>query len=452
VKLRRKLAFSDGSRFDSRAVVQSLRRLANPETASHMADLLAPLGGYGDYRAAVERGEDNPNLFRGARVIEPYSFEVILEQENAEFVRTLAHPATAPVQAKAAVEDPVGFSKSPVCVGPYSLAQPYEPGAKEIVLRRNPGYHDDAHAYTRGGEGWADDIVFKVFPEPEAAYQAWQRGEVDIAAAPSARVAEARQAYGQSLFSAPGAQVEYIGLPFGTESPFNDIEVRQALGAAIDRDRIANEVYGGSRRPATGFFPPLVGDVYQDDACRFEPPKERAKLPTVPIKLYFNDEFSHRKLVEAVAAQWREKLGVSVEPVALNWDEYLQRAGTGSGFDSAFRVSWTPKIPAAMAYVVPLFASAHIGNTNLSRFDDYETDRMLGRDIAQAADDGERILLLRKLEHRLCSRLPLIPVVFSETHTLVRAEKVGSGRRDGLVIGRDGAIVLRDLALRRAAP
>jgi peptide/nickel transport system substrate-binding protein/oligopeptide transport system substrate-binding protein len=448
IKLKRKQAFSDGSRFDSRAVVNSLRRLINPQTASHMAELLKPVNGYDAYRKSVEDGAEQPTALAGLRIIEPYSFELILAGAHPDFVRTLAHPATAPISAGAAERDPVGFGRAPACVGPYTPAAPYTPGNAELRLRRAKDYHAQAPGFSAGGRGWADEIVMRVFPDPEAAYQAWVRGDVDVAALPPSRVAEARRTYRDDVASGPGSQIEYLALPFAPDSPFNDTDVRRTLAAAIDRQRIVDEVYGGSRIPATGFLPPIVGGAYRPAACSFAPPERKATLPPGPVKLYFNDEFDHRKLVQSIAAQWREKLGLAVEPVGMNWDQYLQRATTGTGFDSPFRVSWTPKAPTAVNYIEPLFHTNNIGNSNLERFSDPDVDQILDRELPRAAD-GDREVLLRQVEDRLCEKVALVPLVISEAHVVVRAERVASGRDDGRIMTRDGVVMLRELAVRQ---
>lgn len=444
LKLHRGMTFHDGRRVESRVIVDSLRRLVSPETASHLSDLLQPVAGYDAYRASVEQGEERPTALRGARVIEPGSFEILLDRPYPDFIRTLAHPATTPIDVAVARDDPNRFARSPECAGPYRLEQPYQPGDPEIRLQRRPDYQGSSPAYTRGGRGWAERIVFRVVPDEEAAYQAWVKGEVDVAPVPSGRLAEARRSHAGAVHSIPGSQVEYIGLPYAPESPFENDALRQALAAAVDRGRLAEEVYGGSRVPATGFLPPVTGEAYRPKACSFGPPAERPPIPPGPVPFYFNDEFSHRRLVEAVAAQWKQKLGIDIRPTPMNWDQYLQRATTGSGFDSAFRVSWSPRVVDPVAYLRPLVHSANIGGTNLERFSDVRVDEVLDKDILRATDDGDRTLLAQKLEDDLCRRLPLIPLVFGESHVLVR-ERVASARSDGLVASPHEGVLLRDL-------
>lgn len=447
-KLRRGVTFTDGSPVDSKAVVESLRRLANPDTASFVADLLEPIAGYRQYRENVERGDLSTSAFRGARVNEPYSFELLFEGNYPDFVRTLAHPATAPVSTRAAARDPAGFARKPVCAGGYEMTEPYKPGNTEIRLRRAPGHGLEVPSVTRDGTGWADEIVFRLYPDAAAVADAYGRGEAEVA--PLADQAVDR--FGDDVVSGNGLQVEYIGLPYGQTSSFGDPAVRQAMSAAIDRGRIAAEVYEGTRRAATGFLPPVVGKAARDGACAFSAPPSpaspeqvRAAVGDAPLRITFNDEFRHRRLVEAVAAMWREAFGIAVEPEPLNWDEYLQRATTGSGFAGPFRVSWAPVVPGSVEYIEPLFGSARSGDTNLERYQSVELDDVLRREVRPATDEGDRIVKLQQLEDRLCRELPLLPIVVASTNTAIRGSVVRSARADGALVGATGMPLLLDM-------
>jgi oligopeptide transport system substrate-binding protein len=290
--------------------------------------------------------------------------------------------------------------------------------------------------------------VFRVVSDEQTGYAAWLRGEVDVAPVPDERVAEARQAQAPSLVSAANGQVEFVGLPAGEGSEFGDPAVRQVLAAALDRPRIAHDVYGDSRLPATGFVSPAAGRAFRPSVCSFSPPAPGVRLPTAPIKFYFNDEFHHRALVESVAAQWREKLGLKVEPVPLNWEQFLQQATTGAGFDGAFRLSLNPPEADPVGYVRRVAHSSAIGSTNLARFTNLEVDAMLDEDVAKATDEGDRIIHVRRVEDKLCKLLPLVPVAFGENHLLVRPSRLGPARADGRLVSTDGRLLLRDLFVR----
>lgn len=506
VQLRKDAYFHDGRKVRSADVAESLERLANPDNASYMAELMNGVAGLPRFRADIEEGLPVPPL-HGVRVIEPYSFEIFLDAKNPDFLRVLAHPATAPVSKAPYDRDPASAPSYPQCAGPYRLATPYQPGAAEVVLTRFDRYHQDTTAFTAGGRGWADEIRFRVYPDDQAAYRAYERGEVDIVGVPSDRAREAKDRHGDRVVVGDSPYVEFIALPHGTTSVFGDPRTRIALSQALDREAIVHAAYGGAHKPATGFVPPALttpavrttgktavkavefgcGDrtpVNGDrDAARrawaeAQDAKEPAqRLPPDATLSLFVNELQHGPLAETVARQWREVLGLDVQPVLLSWEEYRQRMlqeggagpGTvrppgdngapsgddgrpaaagppGAGVPGPFRLSYAPAYSSIQAFLGALFLSRAGGSANSARYDSPEFDLVLEEDTRPVVDDHERLLRYRELEDLLCNDMPIIPVAFGRRAFLMR-ERVVPVRTSGRLLTRDGMPVLRDMAV-----
>jgi ABC-type oligopeptide transport system substrate-binding subunit len=448
-KLRKGIRFHDGSRLTSKEVVASLRRLADPSSASYASPLLADLAGYDEL--AKSTAEDVRALLRGVRAVEPLSFEVVFDQgRHPDFVRALAHPATAPVRTDLADRSPAEFAAAPICAGPYRVAEPFAVGADHLrlVRARGRGAAGGMDGMTRGGAGYADEIEFRILPDAAAGFEAWRRGEVDVAAVPPERLAQARLDHPESVVVGAAPSIEFIGVSTTERSPFPDPSTRRALADVLDRAALAREVYGGARAPATGFLPPALGRVARADACRFGGQPTGFKPPDGPVTLTFNDEFRNRQLAEAVARQWRDRLGLEVRLVPMGWDDYLAKAALGEGFDGLFRVSWSPRYPSGLEYLGPLFHSINVPGTNFERYTSLDFDRDFDLRAAAADDERERDLELQRLEDRLCREVPLIPIVFGQAAFAVRAERVGAARSDGRMTTLAGGPLLRELYVR----
>jgi ABC-type oligopeptide transport system substrate-binding subunit len=452
-RLRRGLHFSDGSRLTSKDVVASLRRLADPSTASPAASVLTDLAGFD--RVATSTGDDARLLLRGARAIEPLSFEVVFEHgRHPDFVRALANPATAPVRVDLADRAPSRFAAQPVCAGPYRLASPYRADAPSIKLVRvDAGRHRAASdAMTGRGAGFVDSVDFRIFPNQSAGYDAWRRHEVDAAPVPPERIAEARAAAPAAVAVGPAPLIEFVGIPSGDRTPLTDSAARRVLAQAIDRVALARDVYGQSRVPANGFLPPSLGRVSRPDACGLghgptDAEREGAHLPR-ELTLTVNDDFRNRALAEALSAQWRAKLGITVRVVALPWDDYLSKVTLGTGVDGLFRESWAPRYASGLEDLGPLFLSAGGGGANLSRFADVAFDRDFELRVAAAVDGDERNLELQRLEDQLCRQLPMIPLLTSQAAVAVQPERVATARRDGRLLSLSGQLLVRELFVR----
>src|SRR5204863_8374350 len=96
-------------------------------------------------------------------------------------------------------KDPAAFAQKPVCTGPYMVAKPWTPG-DDVTLVRSKTYYNANKAYTRGGSGYADQIVFRALPDtgpdmPDFAtgYALLVDGKLDVADVPLARLSGARR-------------------------------------------------------------------------------------------------------------------------------------------------------------------------------------------------------------------------------------------------------------------
>ena len=424
IRLRRGVRFSDGSRLSAADVVAALTRVARPEVASPNAALLEHVQGF----QQLQQDEDKAHgRLAGLSAIDPRTVQVALTTADSGWVRTLATTAAVPIPRRDGRDNGFGsFSARPTCVGPYRLAAPWQPGQPVISLVRSKAYDGGNPGDTRAGRGWADRIVFRIYPSETAAYDAYRRGEVDIAQVAPASADAARPLLGSALVSAPDATLGYLGLPT-TVAPYDDPHVRVALSMALDRAAIVRDVYHGGRSPARGLYAPVVGDaVWRAAACGPNAPAfadvagARALLGTridalrrAPVPLYFDDEFANRALVTEVAAQWHRALGLTVRPVAMNFADYLPKATQAPGFDGPFRLSYASASASPADYVGDLVSAAGIDSTNATRFIDRDIEQTFTHTASTHYGATEEAAW-RAIETEFCAKLPLIPVTFND--------------------------------------
>lgn len=424
IRLRRGVRFSDGSRLTSADVVAALTRVARPETASPNAGLLRHVLGY----SLLQQDEDKVHgHLVGVSAVDPRTVQVSLSTPDSGWVRTLAATVAVPIPRRYRHDDGFGaFSTQPVCAGPYRLASPWRPGQATITLERSAAYDGGNPADTLAGRGWLDRIVFRIYPNEQAAYDAYLRGDVDIAAVPPASADVAAHRIGSALVQAPNATLGYIGLPT-TVPPFNDAFVRLALSMAIDRTAIVRDVYHGGRTPAQGLYSPVVGDaVWRTAACGRTTPltpdlvaahaalgSRIDALRRAPLTLYYDDEFANRALVSAVAAQWHRAFGLTFRLAPMNFVDYLPKAVQAPGFDGPFRLSYAAPSAAASDYVRDLLTAAAIDASNATRFNNNAIDLTFTHFVSThfGARSDET---LRAIEDEFCRELPLIPLTFND--------------------------------------
>jgi oligopeptide transport system substrate-binding protein len=457
LKLRKGLTFSDGRSVKTQDIATSISRAANSEVGSPVSDVLAPIQGYSTLAGLKQQSLD-PKLrdrLSGVKTLTSSSLQIDLIGNNAEFIRAMSHTLTAVVPQKDWKADAAALERKPVCVGPYQLDQPWTGTEKVITLRRSAHYTPHDTAYSAGGKGYADTIEMHVYRDDAQVRKAFDKGEVDIA-----YVGPRAAAGSPDLTVAPTPTVDYIGLPT-TTAPFDRADVRVALSLALDREKIARDVFGGMRTAAAGFVSPAVGKDYDDrstSACSKTIPataqveasrsllsRNSVQLAGTHLKLSFNDEPGNRALVTAVALQWTEAFGVVVELTPMPAAEFLDR-GTTSGFDGPFRFSWSPQVPGVDDYIGPLFASASLGRDNWSRFTDSAVDYPLDHGARDQLTDKSRRAKYQLIQSMLCLTMPMIPVLDGGRPVLVHRDRIASAV-SSFAERSSGHVPLRELFL-----
>ncbi|MEX2100480.1 MAG: ABC transporter substrate-binding protein [Acidimicrobiia bacterium] len=503
-KLRRGVLMHDGKEMTARDVFFAAHRLVDPQEGSYHTKLLDGVVGYGQFTGEeLEEGESRPSRMAGVQVLERYGIQFRIAGADPNFLRAFAHPALAPISESAYEANPLAFARDPVCAGPYRLAQPYDPAAERFALVRDDAFTETSSGITAGGLGYVDEITFHTFADPGAVIAAYQAGTVDVAKVPNERVGELTAAYPGDVVEGIGPHVEYVGLPVtglagvlgievGPRERFDDLAARQVLSLALDRQAIAAALHDGTRLPADGFAPPSAGSY----AVRPEGTQSRMDFSALPktsgqaieqveagtsfcgdllpatgdaagarrlldevvvqgpdgprpvtlegasVPFYYNDEFGNAAFVEAVAASWQRSLGLEVRPVQLSWEQFLDIATSGAGFDGFFRLSWASPDLNPEDYLRALVEPT--GPANFTGFSD-ETITTLLAELRNYALDDHRVEL-GQLEDVLCALLPVVPVTFTSARWLARTAEWGTARPE--VVGPDGQILLRELYTR----
>lgn len=159
-----------------------------------------------------------------------------------------------------------GFASKPVGTGPYKVAS-YSP--EKVVLERFDDYWGEKPAAKR--------IEYIVYPETSARITALITGEVDIITQlPPDQIEVVESQSGINVISTNITNMHVLryNTTFG---PLKDKKVRQALSLAIDRELLANTLWGGKAIVPKGHQYPEFGDMYFADYPQEEYNLEKAK-------------------------------------------------------------------------------------------------------------------------------------------------------------------------------
>lgn len=342
-----------------------------------------------------------------------------LDRPFAELPLFLAHPALGPLP-RAMATTPAALQTRPIGNGPFKMAG--DRSADTVTLERF-----DEHA---GGTAYLDRVQVRLVSDGEQAWRDFLAGRTDVAEVPAEAIAGSQARAGRSGFG-PFWAALYYGINLRNPN-FAKPEVRKAISLAIDREQIAEAVYGGTKEAATGIIPRGVRGFTEKACPDCERDLDRARSlvsaafggnPPEMIIDHLNASPS-REVAQAIASDLQE-VGLKVAVRSHNSTDYLKLLQAG-GHQIA-ELGWLAEVPSPDGFLAQQLRTG--SPNNHTGFADATFDSFIGQ--ARAATVIEkRIEAYDNAEKRALALMPLIPIVFFRNHVGV-AERVRDLKIDG---------------------
>ena len=240
------LVWSDGQPLTAKDAAYTFNRIINGSYEQ---------GNFGNYLTNVSKAEAPDDTTLVLTVTKPVAF-----MRNLPIYILPEHvwKNVSEKQVESYPNEPVD-GKPVVGAGPYLLAE--HKTDQFIRLVANPT------AYT--GKPRVDEIIIRVFKNPDAMAQALKKGEIDFAEGLTANIQKSLEGVANITTSAgaypgfneiafnTGAATD-TGRPIGDGNPvLKDKNLRQAIGWAIDKQTLVDKVLGGFGKPADMIMPPM---------------------------------------------------------------------------------------------------------------------------------------------------------------------------------------------------
>jgi oligopeptide transport system substrate-binding protein len=408
--LRPEARWSDGSPVLARDFLFAYQRILRPRLASPYAYMLFPVRGAEDYHAG--RVTDFAQV--GFSAPDERTLIVELTAPTPYFLGLVAHQAWFPVHPPTILKhgspDQRGTAwtrpGNHVGNGAYRLTL-WRPNDRIEVERQPHHYSDPALGPRR--------IVFyptENVTTDEAAYRAGQR-HATYGLAPE-RIATYRAQTPSPLRIDPLLETSFLRFNV-TRPPLDDRRVRQALALAIDRETLAQNVYLGSRVPATQLAPPGIGGYRGEPRQTHAPDTARSLLADAGypagrgfprLELIYHPSSFAPAALEAIQAMWRRELGVEIALGTQDFHSYLD-AMQSLRYDLA-GARWIGDYDDPNTYL-DLFLTD--GGNNLTGWSHPDYDALIAR-AATPQPDTPRLAVLQQAETLLLTEAPIAPIVF----------------------------------------
>ncbi len=355
-KLRQDAMWSDGNPVTAKDIEYSVKRAVMPETASPYAFVLYAVKNAAAINQTVIPTDTYDIDSLGVKALDDYTVEFTLEAPAAYFESISSMWTLRPLPSWAVEEfgdawtDPANI----VVNGPYKLVE-WRPGEK-LIYEKNPGYF-------KADEVQIDRFEVSLITDQFTEVALYEAGDLDVAgeSAASLPAEEVARILADPVLSAefhqgPRASTTYVGFTM-TKPPFDNVLVRKAFSAAIDRETMVRDVVG-SGVVATQFAPPgIFGAPDPEVGIASDPEQARAWLaeagypdgagfPTVTYRYFANS--LEDALAQALQAMWKETLNVDVQIEAQEYPVF--QAGTAPSvpveeMPEMWRLGWGADYP-----------------------------------------------------------------------------------------------------------
>jgi peptide/nickel transport system substrate-binding protein len=361
--LREGVVFHDGTPFNADAVV------ANFERWQSMSEEFQP-SAY--YYGAVFDGFGAENLMQSIEATDEFTVTITLREPSPSFIYGLTLPCFG-IVSPAVLEstNASDFETTTLTTdavqggtGPFIL-ESYTPEDNATLVRNDDYWGDPAYL---------DSVIIRPIADPAARLQALQGGSVQGFDLVNPADYETVESDGFSLVERASFNSLYLGLNpvarenaaaaerdfYGddTDSPLQDLLVRQAVEMAIDKEALIPAFYGGRGTPALTFMPDSSGwaDAVEAGVTPVEFSTEGAAdlleqagfsadnpatihfwYPTEVTRPYMPDPAGLHQAI----TQMLEDAGFVVEPHNDIWDYPGYLLDAQSGFYDLHFLGWT---------------------------------------------------------------------------------------------------------------
>lgn len=421
-ELRENARWSNGEAVTAGDFVAGMRRALDPETESASAGLLAPLL---NARGVMTRRLAPEEL--GVEAPDDRTLVIRLAAPTPWLLDLLTHPVSSPLYRPGLEEHGNEFARAGRLVsnGPFYLSE-WQPHV-QVTLARNHNYWDRPKVAI-------DRVVYYAIENQDVELERYKAGELHWTAdVPHHQLGWVRRRLGDELSVTPRMAVIWLGLNV-TRPPFDTSPgLRRALAMALDRDLIVRSVTGAGEVPAYSWVPPMSGYPAQPPAwatlARRQQIDEARRLyadagfdgrTPLELELLYPGGLNNRRLAIAIAAMWRETLGVQTRLREEPFAEFLE-SRDDLGTTMVFRSGW------AADYRDPFsFAGLFDSETGASDtgWQNTDYDELLQTSM-QARNSRRRLALLAEAEQLLLEEQPIIPLYFDVRRRLVKPEVRG---------------------------
>ncbi|QKV54192.1 ABC transporter substrate-binding protein [Comamonas antarctica] len=280
-------------------------------------------------RAAAEKStnKDKRNFSGlGIKIVDPHTVVITNEDIDPDFLFVLGQATSIIVEPKSAATN----ATQPVGTGPYQVGR-WSKGAS-VTLNAWKDYRAARDIHIQRA-------TFRFIPDPAAQVAALMAGDIDCFPRVSPRSVAQFKSNPRFEVQVSGSRAKTIMAMNNARKPLNDVRVRRAIAAAIDRKVVIDGAAEGYGVPIGSYYVPTAfGYVDTTGVNPFDLEKAKALLAEAGVKLPLTLTMTlppapyARQGGEIIAAQLA-KIGIQVKLQNVEWAQWLSGTYGNKNYD-----------------------------------------------------------------------------------------------------------------------
>lgn len=407
--LRENAKWSNGDAHTAHDYVWSWWRALQTTLGNQYAYMLFPIKNAKRYYD----GETSDFSDVGVKAIDNQTLQVTLTNPTPYFLQLLDHYSLFPVH-QATIEkfgraDERGtrwsYEGNLVGNGPYKLEE--WKINRHITVTKNPYYWDEANVSI-------NSIVFKPVDNAVTEERMFRAGALHVTSSiPADKIAIYQEKSAPELKITPYLGTYFYRLNINTPQ-LQDKRVRRALGMAIDRKQLVDNITKGGQIPAYTMTPPGTMGYFPESTLNFDPEAAKRLLAEAgypngegfpPIEILYNTNEGHRKIAVALQEMWKNYLNIDIKLLNQEWKVYL--ATESAGDYQISRGGWIGDYVDPNNFLDMFLCN---GGNNRTGWCNEEYDRLILEVAPSQSSHEQRLKIFQQAETMLLEDMPIIPV------------------------------------------
>lgn len=262
----------------------------------------------------------------------------------------------------------------------------------------------------------AKNIRVRVIPDADTRFSALKSGEImgviDLNAIPTSLAVELEGDDNFALTTTKSTMIRFLCLN-GTQFPFNDVRMRQAVSLALQRSVITEDIYDGFGTPTTNilnYSTPFYKEfpVEEDMEKAKELAAEVLGDERVTVTYLYNGSEAAQKGEAELIASWLSEIGIDCELMPMEMTNMKEQMKTGDYGIARMQQGLSNSEPATIFRRFMLTSGDHNQNYSLGYQND-EVDALMA-EAESALDMDVRTECYNRIQEISTQEFPVVPL------------------------------------------